>query len=89
MQFISLISGDTSIHVGHGLESETSEIQVVRFVDPKSRRRVVIVDTPGFDDSRRGVTDTDILKKIAKFLLEQWVISVTPPFIFFLLMVII
>ena len=83
MQFIGLISGDTSVHVGHGLESETSEIQVVRFVDPKSRRRVVIVDTPGFDDSRRGDNDTDILKKIAKFLLEQWVLSVTSPFVLY------
>ena len=83
MQFIKLISGDTSIHVGHGLDSETSEIQVVRFVDPKSRRRVVIVDTPGFDDSRRGVTDTDILKKITEFLLEQWVISVASPFVLY------
>ena len=31
-------------------------------------RRVTLVDTPGFDDSRQGVTDTDILAKIANFL---------------------
>ena len=73
LQFIRLISGDTSVHVGHGLQSVTSEIQVVRFVEPKSGRNVVIVDTPGFDDSRAGVTDTDILKEITKFLLEQCV----------------
>jgi len=53
--------------------SETSEIQVVRFVDPNSSRNIVIVDTPGFDDSRSEVTDTDILKKITTFLLEQYV----------------
>jgi hypothetical protein len=32
---------------------------------------VTLVDTPGFDDSREGVTDTDILGKIADFLQEE------------------
>jgi len=62
--------------------SETSEIQVVRFVDPNSSRNIVIVDTPGFDDSRSEVTDTDILKKITAFLLDQCV----HPFHLFILM---
>jgi hypothetical protein len=31
-------------------------------------RSVFLVDTPGFDDSRPGVTDTDVLEKIVNFL---------------------
>lgn len=30
-----------------------------------------MVDTPGFDDSREGVTDADILTMIANFLTRQ------------------
>ena len=69
-QFIKLLSGDTSIVIGDNLESETSDIQVIPFVDRATGRNVTIVDTPGFDDSRKGVTDTDILKKIANFLVD-------------------
>jgi predicted GTPase len=36
---------------------------------------VTIVDTPGFDDSRAGVTDTDILGKITEYLLKEYVYS--------------
>jgi len=53
--------------------SETSDIQVVPFFDPTSGRNVVLVDTPGFDDSRPGVTDTDTLKRITAFLIKQCV----------------
>jgi len=31
-------------------------------------RRITLVDTPGFDDSRQGVSDTDVLESIANFL---------------------
>ncbi|KAK2466548.1 hypothetical protein APHAL10511_001410 [Amanita phalloides] len=70
--FIKLLSGDSTVHVGDNLESETSTVQVVPFRDRESGRNVIIVDTPGFDDSRAGVTDTDILKTIATFLLEAY-----------------
>ncbi|KAK2466545.1 hypothetical protein APHAL10511_001407 [Amanita phalloides] len=70
--FIRLLSGDTSVHVGDSLESQTSDIQIVPFRDSETGRNVIIVDTPGFDDSRAGVTDTDILKAIASFLLEAY-----------------
>ena len=82
LQFIRLISGDTTIRVGDSPKSETSEIQVVRFFDPNSSRNIVIVDTPGFYDSRSEVTDTDILKNITAFLLDQCVY----PFRLFILM---
>lgn len=69
-QFIKLLSGNASVVTSDGLESETSEIRDIRFVDRATGRNVIIVDTPGFDDSRQGVTDTDILKKITQFLLD-------------------
>ncbi|KAK2466556.1 hypothetical protein APHAL10511_001418 [Amanita phalloides] len=70
--FIKLLSGNTSIRIGDSLESETSEVQVVPFLDPGSGRKVIIVDTPGFDDSREGVSDTQVLKKISEFLLHAY-----------------
>ncbi|KAJ7511404.1 lipoxygenase [Mycena galericulata] len=68
--FIRLITGASGIKIGHSLESETSEIRSVRFVD--RGRKVIIVDTPGFDDSRPDITDTDVLKQIADFLLKEY-----------------
>ena len=71
MQFINLLTGKTSVVIGVSLESETADVDAIRFVDGATGRKVTIVDTPGFDDSRQGVTDTDILKKIADFLLSE------------------
>lgn len=65
--FIARLTGDKSIEIGHGVESATSEIGHYNYFD-KSGRSVTLIDSPGFDDSREGHTDTDILKKIAGFL---------------------
>ena len=70
LQFIRLLTGDSSVAVGNSLESETSDIQVVRYIDSNSGRNVTIVDTPGFDDSRESITDTEVLKRVTKFLLD-------------------
>ncbi|CAA7267406.1 unnamed protein product [Cyclocybe aegerita] len=70
--FIRLLTGNTDVKVGDSLESETSDIQVIRFCDGPSGRNVTIVDTPGFDDSRAGVSDTDILRTITEFLLKEY-----------------
>ena len=51
----------------------TSDIQVIRFFDRTSGHNVILVDTPSFDDSRESVTDTEVLKKMTTFLLEQCV----------------
>ncbi|KAE9408493.1 P-loop containing nucleoside triphosphate hydrolase protein [Gymnopus androsaceus JB14] len=69
--FINLLTGNSKAVVGHNLESETEEILRVEFTDPSSGRKVVIFDTPGFDDSKVS-DDTDILKRITKFLLEEY-----------------
>ncbi|KAJ3508731.1 hypothetical protein NLJ89_g5594 [Agrocybe chaxingu] len=70
--FIRLLTGNTDVKVGDSLESETSDIQIIRFCDGPSGRNITIVDTPGFDDSRAGVTDTDILRTITDFLLKEY-----------------
>lgn len=70
-QFIKLITGDSSVEIGESLDSETFDVKDFQFFDHTTGRKVRIVDTPGFDDSRSGVTDTDILKKIADYLLHE------------------
>jgi hypothetical protein len=56
------------LKVGEDLDSYTSEIQASEeFI--LDGRRVVLIDTLGFDDTHR--TDTDVLKSIAAFLGES------------------
>ncbi|KAF9647079.1 hypothetical protein BDM02DRAFT_2812674 [Thelephora ganbajun] len=57
------------LKVGDNLESCTSEIQESEeFI--LDGRRVVLIDTPGFDDTHKS--DTDVLKSIAAFLGESY-----------------
>ncbi|KIK56255.1 hypothetical protein GYMLUDRAFT_76201 [Collybiopsis luxurians FD-317 M1] len=53
------------------VESSIPGIQTVDFVDDLTRRRVTLVDTPGFDEDN-GVTETDVIKKITEFLITQY-----------------
>lgn len=62
-----MLTGDENIKVGHSVQSETSDITLARYVEHDGRC-VTFVDTPGFDDSREGVTDADILRTISVFL---------------------
>jgi predicted GTPase len=66
MQLINTVS-HSALKIGHGLRSCTSE---VHFSDPfmVNGRKVVLFDTPGFDDTNRS--DTEILTEIAVFLAE-------------------
>ncbi|KAJ4480259.1 lipoxygenase [Lentinula aciculospora] len=70
--FIKLLTNNGGVKIGNNLDSLTSDVQVFRFLDRTSGRRIAIVDTPGFDDSRSDFTDTAILKKIAEFLLDKY-----------------
>ncbi|EMD41352.1 hypothetical protein CERSUDRAFT_39131, partial [Gelatoporia subvermispora B] len=65
--FIRLVTRDERIKIGYSLESETADVKTASFFEADGRA-VTLIDTPGFDDSRDGVTDTDILKKISSFL---------------------
>jgi len=53
------------------LESQTFDITTSIYIDEEAQLAITLVDTPGFDDSREGVTDTDILGKIAAFLQDE------------------
>jgi len=60
----------TKVKVGHGIQSETKEIQPVSWIN-EDDIRVNLVDTPGFDDSRAGMTDAKVLGMIATFLTNE------------------
>ncbi|KAL4064104.1 P-loop containing nucleoside triphosphate hydrolase protein [Scleroderma yunnanense] len=60
----------TDVQVGHHLHSETSQVQSIH-LPTQNGLGINLVDTPGFDDSRQGVTDADILAMIAMFLTTQ------------------
>ncbi|KAL4076364.1 P-loop containing nucleoside triphosphate hydrolase protein [Scleroderma citrinum] len=67
---ISRAVGGTDIGVGHDLRSCTSEIRAVRCPHSDGERNIVLVDTPGFDDT--FVTDTQILLNIANWLKKTY-----------------
>jgi predicted GTPase len=69
VKLINLLTNDDNIRIGHDLESQTFDITTSRYT--QDGVSVTLVDTPGFDDSREGITDTDILGKIADFLQEE------------------
>ncbi|KAF9641969.1 hypothetical protein BDM02DRAFT_3273632 [Thelephora ganbajun] len=62
--FINLAS-HSNLQVGMNLESCTDKVQLAGGFNLDGRR-VVLIDTPGFDDTKKN--DTDVLKMIADFL---------------------
>lgn len=53
--------------VGHALHSCTRKVHALGCLHPDgSGRKVILIDTPGFDDSRR--TEYQVLKAIADWL---------------------
>lgn len=66
LQFVNLVSGST-LRVGDGLESCTTEVQLsIPF--ELGGRLVELIDTPGFDDTSKS--DADILNMIATYLCD-------------------
>ncbi|KAH7913200.1 P-loop containing nucleoside triphosphate hydrolase protein [Hygrophoropsis aurantiaca] len=66
--FINLVSG-SDLRVGMGLESCTNEVQLSRPFELNGRS-VILIDTPGFDDTTKS--DTDVLKVIAAHLVTSY-----------------
>ena len=64
LQFINCASG-SNLPVGMSLDSSTAEVQVADEFTFEGRT-VILIDTPGFDDTTKS--DTEILKIIAFFL---------------------
>jgi len=68
--FIVRATGRNPGSVGHGWQSQTSDIQTIRVRHPKENHYVVFVDTPGFDDTYK--TDTEILTTIADWFVKKY-----------------
>ncbi|KAF8132017.1 hypothetical protein EV363DRAFT_1164405 [Boletus edulis] len=64
--FVNMAAGRTEVVIGDDLKSKTRDVQHVRCLHPDGRRNVVLVDTPGFDDTERS--DAEILRSIADWL---------------------
>ncbi|EDR00727.1 uncharacterized protein LACBIDRAFT_313185 [Laccaria bicolor S238N-H82] len=72
--FINAILGKDATDVGHGLESQTSDIKEYDFL-MKNGLHVTLVDTPGFNDytaDAGGKSDLVILKEIGAFLKAKY-----------------
>ncbi|KAL4246895.1 P-loop containing nucleoside triphosphate hydrolase [Abortiporus biennis] len=65
--FINLVGG-SSLPVGHGLEACTKEVMPSN-IFTLDDVPVVLLDTPGFDDT--VLSDFDVLTKIASYLAES------------------
>ncbi|KZT74203.1 hypothetical protein DAEQUDRAFT_294098 [Daedalea quercina L-15889] len=63
---INLVSG-SHMRVGSGLQSETAAVELSKVFKYKSQR-VIMVDTPGFDDTSKS--DSDVLAIIATYLAQ-------------------
>jgi hypothetical protein len=68
IQFINTVSG-SNLTVGNGLKSCTSNIQFSKPFNVKSiSPAIILVDTPGFDDTSKS--DVDTLNLIAAYLTD-------------------
>jgi GTPase Era involved in 16S rRNA processing len=54
--------------IGNDLKSQTQTVQPIRCLHPDGRRNIVLVDTPGFDDTH--MSDAQVLRIIANWLKE-------------------
>ncbi|KAG6811110.1 hypothetical protein H0H92_008957 [Tricholoma furcatifolium] len=69
--FINTVVGRNATTVGHDLKSQTAQLQHIIIRHPNDMtRRIVIVDTPGFDDTY--VSDSEILRRIAVWLARSY-----------------
>ena len=68
-QFVCAASGRDTKAISHGLRSYTDQVRAVKFRDEESGRHVVLVDTPGFDDTFRS--DLDTVTLISKWLVSR------------------
>ncbi|KAG6820497.1 hypothetical protein H0H93_016304 [Arthromyces matolae] len=66
--FINILLGKDVASVGHDLQSHTAQIH--HYFLPDSHRRIVVVDTPGFDDT--VIDDREILRRIAVWLARSY-----------------
>ena len=69
-QFIKHITGQDDVVIGHSLKACTQDLRVLRMKHPDgSGRRLVLVDTQGFDDDQIGecLTTFKLLPLLIRF----------------------
>ncbi|KAF8420558.1 hypothetical protein L210DRAFT_3491413 [Boletus edulis BED1] len=64
--FVRLASGHVVQGIGHALRSCANDVRAIRFLHQESGRNVVLVDTPGFNDTFKS--DLEILNTISDWL---------------------
>ncbi|KAF8124286.1 P-loop containing nucleoside triphosphate hydrolase protein [Boletus edulis] len=69
-QFINKAAGRMEIVITNDLASQTRAVRPVRCLHPDGRRNVVLVDTPGFDDTH--LSDAQTLRILAHWLKETY-----------------
>jgi len=75
-RIVDILTGRSDKGAGSGLESHTSEASAVRIKNHSVYKdRIVLLDTPGFDDTRK--TDLEILQIIAQWLMDAYKLHVT------------
>ncbi|KAG6833273.1 hypothetical protein H0H87_009448 [Tephrocybe sp. NHM501043] len=66
-KFVNHLVGQSVMTVGHNIKSQTEQVSHYTVPNPRNRRRrIMLVDTPGFDDYK--IEDRDILDKIVHWL---------------------
>ncbi|KAG6833278.1 hypothetical protein H0H87_009453 [Tephrocybe sp. NHM501043] len=74
--FVNAVANNAFAVVGHNLKSETAQLQPIILQHPNNpARRIIIVDTPGFDDTYAA--DSEILRRIANWLAQSYSANMT------------
>ncbi|KAG8756679.1 hypothetical protein FRC14_002835 [Serendipita sp. 396] len=68
--FINCLAGRDGPGVGHGIESCTAKVELIRVEQAIHGRNITFVDTPGLDDTYKA--DIEILADIAAFLVKVY-----------------
>ncbi|KAG6332732.1 hypothetical protein ID866_6357 [Astraeus odoratus] len=68
--FINIASGSHCDTVGHSLVSRTCEVSAVKYTDDESGQRIVLVDTPGLNNTSKG--DLEVQAMISQWLRSMW-----------------
>jgi predicted GTPase len=66
LKIIDTLTNQPGKRSGSHLESFTTEVRAVRMNHPVHGKRLVLVDTPGFDDTNKS--DMEILKMVSSWL---------------------
>ncbi|KAG6916086.1 hypothetical protein DXG01_008515 [Tephrocybe rancida] len=74
--FINVVAGRDATEVSHGIKSCTPQLLPVILHHPTDHaRRIVLVDTPGFDDTH--LSDSEVLRRTAVWLAQSYSANMT------------